>query len=327
MMSGQILAGQSPQQAAVYQILINLLIATNALLTVQLVINSSIQVLVNTRESRIRHGILVPKEKATTMIPSLVSIFSKFNLRKILHSSVLAKQIGIHPSTCTSKNLSSVSTKINSNTNYEIPVLKIKHLEVKRANVKVHLTLCSGDRLAITGPSGCGKSQILRTMVGLEELEGNSFISLSGESLCQNDLPRFRSKVCLVPQNKPTLEGTPNGLYKQSIRYRCRCRRNQENLYTRTVPSEIARNWNIGVEAFDQPWSTLSGGESQKAALAIAISLEPDVLLLDESTSALDELSSLPVEETLKACTIPMIIVTHSNDQLERFCTDRLDLH
>ena len=325
MMSGQILAGQSPQQAAVYQILINFLIATNALLTVQLIINSSIQVLVNTRESRIRHGILVPTEKTTTMIPSLISIFSMFNLRKIPYSSALANQIDIHPSTFTSRNVSSVSTKLNSDKNYEIPVLKIKHLEVKRANVNVDLTLCSGDRLAITGPSGCGKSQILRTIVGLEELKGNSFISLSGESLCQNDLPRFRSKVCLVPQNRPILEGTPNGFYKQSIRYRCR--RNQEDLYTRTVPSEIAKNWNIRVEAFDQPWSTLSGGESQKAALAIAISLEPDVLLLDESTSALDESSSLLVEETLKACTIPMIIVTHSKDQLERFCTNRLDLY
>jgi ABC-type iron transport system FetAB ATPase subunit len=309
------------------------LIATNALLTVQLIINSSIQVLVDTRESRIRHGILVPKDRTATMIPSFVSIFSRSNLRKIQHSSVLAKQIHIHPSTLKKrKNISSISgarrressTKINSDKNCEIPVLKIKHLEVKRANVKVDLTLCSGDRLAITGPSGCGKSQILRTIVGLEELKGDSFISLSGESLCHSDLPRFRSKVCLVPQNKSTLDGTPNDFYKQSLRYRCR--RNQENVCTRTVPSEIAKNWNIGVEAFDQSWSTLSGGELQKAALAIALALEPEVLLLDESTSALDESSSLLVEETLKACNIPMIIVTHSKGQLERFCTDRLDL-
>ena len=58
MMSGQILAGQSPQQASLYQIVINFLIASTALMSVQLIIHSSVRSIVDTKESRLRCGVL-----------------------------------------------------------------------------------------------------------------------------------------------------------------------------------------------------------------------------------------------------------------------------
>jgi len=331
MMSGQILAGQSPQQAALYQIVINFLIATTTLLTVQLVLNSSVRAIVDTRKNRLRYSILEPKEN-TTIMASLKSFFSFIQLKSRKNPpspAMSSKSVSRRPPTLSFKRVSSSveGDEVKSGSDEsEVPVLEINDLEVARAHVKVDLTLSPGDRIAISGKSGTGKSQILRTIVGLEESRDNSSISLSGDPVCSSDLPRFRSRVCLVPQNKATLEGTPNQFYKQIIRYQSRKHRD-ENLSDRiVVPSDIAKKWDLGVEAFDQHWRTLSGGESQRAALAIAVALNPDVLLLDESMNSLDEATSKLVEGTLRESNIPIIIVTHSDDQLQRFCTHQLNI-
>jgi len=208
----------------------------------------------------------------------------------------------------------------------EAPVLEIKDLAVTRANTVVDLVLHPGDRIAIAGKSGAGKSQILRTVIGLEESSGeNRLVSLFGNAVGPCDLPRFRSRVCLVPPNKPTLEGTPNQFFHQILKWQSQGDREQTPNFT-VLPSDIAKHWDLGAGAFDQDWRTLSGGESQRAALAIALALEPDVLLLDESISFLDEKTSLLVEGTLRKSNIPILIVTHSEDQLKRFCTHKLDM-
>ena len=91
-------------------------------------------------------------------------------------------------------------------------------------------------------------------------------------------------------------------------------------------PVIIAASWGLPASAFDQAWSTLSGGEAQRASLAIVLALEPDVLLLDECTSALDEATAVKVEDTIRDLGIPVLMVSHSNAQLRRFCTATLDL-
>jgi ATPase subunit of ABC transporter with duplicated ATPase domains len=84
--------------------------------------------------------------------------------------------------------------------------------------------------------------------------------------------------------------------------------------------------WNLPESVFDRSWSTLSAGEIQRAHLAIALALEPDILVLDEISSALDDDTTLLVEKTLTSWTIPILMVTHDRAQLNRFCTHHIEM-
>ena len=89
---------------------------------------------------------------------------------------------------------------------------------------------------------------------------------------------------------------------------------------------EIASNWSMKEETFDKPWSQLSEGEAQRAALAVAISLEPSILLLDEPTSACDYATTLQIEESLKKSEITILMVSHDLTQVSRMSTCEIQI-
>ncbi|KAK9840688.1 hypothetical protein WJX84_011907, partial [Apatococcus fuscideae] len=62
----------------------------------------------------------------------------------------------------------------------------------------------------------------------------------------------------------------------------------------------------------------VQGGQAQRVVLALALSLQPEVLLLDEVTSALDHEAALKVEALLKGCGAAIIWITHNDDQPAR---------
>lgn len=76
----------------------------------------------------------------------------------------------------------------------------------------------------------------------------------------------------------------------------------------------------------EQSWSELSGGESQRALLSIALALKPKILLADESTSALPNDMKLKVELELKRSGVTIIMISHDQEQINRLGTMRLSL-
>jgi ABC-type dipeptide/oligopeptide/nickel transport system ATPase subunit len=215
------------------------------------------------------------------------------------------------------------STRQSPNT---APVLEISNLHIARAGKKINrLVIHQGDRVAIRGKLGIGKtSQLLRTIVGLEDPSNECTISLSGREA--EDITDYQSKVILVSQNIPVLEGTPRQLYEEILKYRNHaCRRNK---LCHSDPMKFIKKWDLEENVFERPWSSLSGGQSQRVCLAITLSLDPKVLLLDESTNALDDSTLILVEKTLVEMSLqtPIMVVTHSQDQVNRFCTHRIDL-
>jgi len=309
MMSGQLIAGTPASQAAMYQIVINFLIASNAIMAVQLIIQSSVASILDKGESRLRSGVLKSKEasgkKAKQIDPSVPATSSN------------PQEGQLRTLTCQKM---SQGTAINVST----PVFELNGLEVPRASVKVNISLSRGDRIAISGKSGTGKSQILRTNLGLEESGSERKMTLLGNAVSPIDFPAFRSKVCMVSGNRPTIEGTPNQFYEQILQLESQQERLETIQSHQIAPGDFVEKWGLDAEALDRDWRTLSGGESQRVGLAIALALQPDVLLLDESTSFMDEATSRLVEKTLLEINIPIIMVTHSEDQLNRFCTHKI---
>lgn len=77
----------------------------------------------------------------------------------------------------------------------------------------------------------------------------------------------------------------------------------------------------MGLDAaavLNQKWASLSGGQAQRVSLAIAVALRPDVLLLDEPTSACDGRSAKLVERALKRSGAALLWVTHDDAQPAR---------
>ncbi len=176
----------------------------------------------------------------------------------------------------------------------------------------VSLTVASGEVLSLLGKSGSGKSTLLRLIAGLER-PSRGTISIDGTDIAgpQNFTRPEKRNIGLVPQGCdlfPHLTVARNiayGLRKWSrVRQRERVTELLEQIdlpdYARRLPSE------------------LSGGETQRIALARALAPNPQLLLLDEPFSNLD----IELRETLRTLTADLlrsqgttaIFVTHHSD-------------
>ena len=146
---------------------------------------------------------------------------------------------------------------------------------------KMDFDIEEGSLVTLLGPSGCGKTTLLRMVAGLEEpTEGDIFI----KGVRINDTPIHKRNLGMIFQNyalfphKTIFDNVAFGL-----KYRDVPKDQVKDKVTRAL--EMVRL--PGVE--NRMPSQLSGGQQQRIAMARAIVIEPDVLLMDEPLSALDE--------------------------------------
>ncbi len=179
-------------------------------------------------------------------------------------------------------------------------------------------TVQAGETLAIQAPSGAGKTCLLRLLAWLDEGQGGE-IRLEGRLPHEWTVPLWRTEVAYVAQKAPDLPGCPDDLVQATHRFAAwRTRQHQD-------PRVHAARWGLPDGAWTTNWSRLSGGEQQRAALAIALSRDPRVLLLDEPTSALDDEATAAIEADLADRTV--VWVTHDKAQARRVGTRSLQLH
>lgn len=175
---------------------------------------------------------------------------------------------------------------------------------------EVSLTVNAGEVIVILGPSGCGKSTLLRTLNGLEPIQGGD-IRFDGELLDANtDWQRLRQRIGMVFQsyhlfpNLTVLENVLLGPFQVQKRERQEALLQAEQLLTR-----------IGLWArrHDYP-RQLSGGQQQRIAIVRALCMNPQVMLFDEVTAALDPemvQEVLEVIRDLAGSGMTLLIVTH----------------
>jgi polar amino acid transport system ATP-binding protein len=176
----------------------------------------------------------------------------------------------------------------------------------------------AGEVVALIGPSGGGKSTLLRCMNGLENFDGGS-LRVAGEDLHPTvssarrngpALARIRLRVGFVFQqwnlfaHKSAAENVAEALMVVKGVSR-------DQAYARA--DELLGSVGLGHRAGAYPHQ-MSGGEQQRCAIARALAMEPEALLLDEPTSALDPERVGEVLEVLRALAgrgLTMLIATH----------------
>jgi tungstate transport system ATP-binding protein len=142
------------------------------------------------------------------------------------------------------------------------------------------LEVASGEVLCLVGPTGAGKSTLLRLLAGLERPAAGRLL-LRDHPLDERDLPlEARCRLTLVFQRPLMLAGTVHANVEYGLRLRGQGGR-------RTRAQEALDRLGLGPLA-GRSARTLSGGETQLVALARALVLQPEVLLLDEPTAHLD---------------------------------------
>lgn len=175
----------------------------------------------------------------------------------------------------------------------------------------IDLAIEEGSFITLLGPSGCGKTTTLRMVAGLESVSAGD-IYIKGRRV--NDVPIHRRNLGLVFQNyalfphKSVFDNVAFGLKYRGVRKAERAERVRKALGIVRLPHMEER----------YP-SELSGGQQQRIALARAIVIEPDVLLLDEPLSALDanlrEDMRVELKRIQRELGITTIFVTHDQGE------------
>ncbi len=183
--------------------------------------------------------------------------------------------------------------------------------------------LAHGGSAVVRGPSGVGKSTLLRTLAGLA-VPDDGIIELAGEriSLCQ-DMTAWRRHMLYVPQTKVEIPGTPLDFLQKICSFALRVHDSpDETARMKERVVQLVKAWGVNQSLLDSEWKTLSGGESQKMLLAVAMASRPKVILLDESTSAMDPVSKICIEASVKEYSAQYgmcaIWITHDHIQGER---------
>lgn len=226
------------------------------------------------------------------------------------------------------------STRINSIDVETRPVvMEVSSISVPRTNYNLSFTLRKGDILGITGQSGAGKTSLLRRLALLEG-QNNGNNGNSGKMLLYGSepeaygCPNWRRRITWVSQDRATVAGTAMDLHRQIQSFgSVKNWIGEAHADSKASIRDIAtKELGLDEELLDRPLSSLSGGEAARTMLSSALAVEGDVLLLDEPTASLDPRSEKLVESALKKKGSTIIMVTHSREQLERFCTHHIDL-
>jgi phosphate transport system ATP-binding protein len=188
-----------------------------------------------------------------------------------------------------------------------------------------NLDIVDGKVTAIIGPSGCGKSTHIRVYNRVFELyrdqQATGEVLLDGVNVLapNTDLIELRRKIGMIFQ-KPTpfpLSVFENVAYGLRLHYKLSkselADRVESALKKAALLDEVK-------DKFNQPGIALSGGQQQRLCLARAIALEPELLLMDEPTSAIDPVATRKIEDLMESLKgmYTIVIVTHSMQQAAR---------
>lgn len=205
-------------------------------------------------------------------------------------------------------------------------ILKLKNINVfygdKKILDNINIEFERNKITSIIGPSGCGKTTLLKTINKIILEENNAQITgdMEFDGINSNNIPIeiLRKNIGIVFQNPTPF---PMSIYK-NISYALKYYGyNKKYLENKII--DILKSVNLYDEVKDKLNTSalkLSGGQKQRLCLARSLTVEPNILLLDEPCSSLDIVNSEKIENTLIKLkeNYTIIIVTHNINQAKK---------
>lgn len=196
----------------------------------------------------------------------------------------------------------------------------------KQALFNINLEIENKKVTALIGPSGCGKSTFLRCLNRMNDvidictIKGEIYINDFNILDKSCDVVRLREKIGMVFQKPNPFPKTiyENVSYGPTIHGMAQSKSEMDQIVEISLKKSAL--WEEVKDRLHEPGTGLSGGQQQRLCIARAISVSPEVILMDEPCSALDPIATAQIEELIdelkKEHTI--IIVTHSMAQAAR---------
>jgi len=200
------------------------------------------------------------------------------------------------------------------------------HYGLAHAIRNVSLDIGRNEVLAMIGPSGCGKSTFLRCLNRMNDTIDHCRVTgeilLDGQDIYAGDIDvvPLRAQVGMVFQKPNPFPKSvyENVAYGPRIHGLARSKRDLDEIVERSLLR--AALWDEVKDRLHEPGTGLSGGQQQRLCIARAISVSPEVILMDEPCSALDPIATARVEELIDELreSYTIVIVTHSMQQAAR---------
>ncbi|MCQ2480892.1 MAG: energy-coupling factor ABC transporter ATP-binding protein [Clostridia bacterium] len=172
----------------------------------------------------------------------------------------------------------------------------------------------AGEQVGLIGANGAGKSTLLKSMLGLIETEG--VISFDGKELCKKNLADIRKMVGYVLQDSDNQMFMPkviDDMVFGPVNYGI-SRADAEKKAEETLEK-------LGIAGLKNKQNhKLSGGEKRMAAVATILTMEPEIMLLDEPSAALDPHNRRNLINILNVIPVTKIIASHDLDMVLETC-------
>jgi putative ABC transport system ATP-binding protein len=189
------------------------------------------------------------------------------------------------------------------------------------------LEVRAGERIAVAGPSGSGKTVLLRALAMIDPLEAGRLL-WHGRPIHGHAAPAFRSRVIYLHQRPTLIEGT----VEANLRWPYHLQEHRRRQFSQTRVRAMLEHLGRDASFLRKRQHDLSGGEAQVVALVRALQLDPEIVLLDEPTAALDVATKRAAESWLadwlaaEPAGRAQVWVTHDADQADRVATRRLHI-
>lgn len=197
-------------------------------------------------------------------------------------------------------------------------LLECNHVELIKNNqtilTEISFAVQSGDSIGIMGPSGSGKSSLFR-LLNLLTSPTKGEIMYKNKNIQEYAPAALRRSIGYLLQ-KPYLFGTR---VEENLTYPYELRKQKPDfaeIYTYLEQLKLEKN------ILQKKNTALSGGEQQRIALIRSLLMKPEILLLDEVTSALDEDNTLLLEQFIireqQSQQLTLLFITHNGQQAKR---------